>query len=315
MDFKALLSQWIENESDVYSILPGSTLLHAAVSAGDLESVQLLLSKGHPWNVVDENSKSAGELAQECGYPDIYDYLVAEGTRVELLLSALGIRTHDESPDEPTNAVYLASKLTYEEGKLLDDESNGVMMGWEAPLMKYHAELICPEPGKRILNIGFGLGIIDTEIQKRQPSVHTIIEAHPDVYMKMIDDGWDKKPGVQIIFGRWQDVMDQLTHAYDGIFFDTFGEYYDDLHEFHEHLPNILEQDGIYSYFNGLCGTNSFFHDVSCNVCECHLSEMGIETTYQELEMDTLGDDVWKGIKRAYFSLNTYRLPKCKFIV
>jgi len=33
---------------------------------------------------------------------------------------------------------------------------------------------------------------------------------------------------VRIVFGRWQDVLPQLG-TYDGIFFDTFGEYYDDL--------------------------------------------------------------------------------------
>lgn len=32
--------------------------------------------------------------------------------------------------------------------------------------------------------------------------------------------GWDKKPGVRIVFGRWQDVLPQLG-TYDGIFFDT----------------------------------------------------------------------------------------------
>ena len=40
--------------------------------------------------------------------------------------------------------------------------------------------------------------------------------------------GWGDKPGVRIVFGRWQDVLPQLTQ-YDGIFFDTYGEYYEDL--------------------------------------------------------------------------------------
>lgn len=46
---------------------------------------------------------------------------------------------------------------------------------------------------------------------------HTIIEAHPDVYQHMLDLGWDKKPNVKILFGRWEDVLDQLEQ-YDGIF-------------------------------------------------------------------------------------------------
>lgn len=101
--------------------------------------------------------------------------------------------------------------------------------------------------------------------------------------------------------------------VYDAVFFDTFGEYYDDLHDFNNHLPNILDNDGIYSYFNGLCGTNSFFHDVSCQVAEMDLNECGLETEMVELEVDALGDEVWKGTRREYWSLDIYRVPVVKF--
>jgi len=56
--------------------------------------------------------------------------------------------------------------------------------------------------------------------QSYQPCSHTIIEAHPDVWAHMLAQGWGKKPGVKILFGRWQDVLPQLE-TYDGIFFDT----------------------------------------------------------------------------------------------
>jgi protein arginine N-methyltransferase 2 len=59
-------------------------------------------------------------------------------------------------------------------------------------------------------------------LQGYQPASHTIIEAHPDVHAHMLAQGWDKKPGVRILFGRWQDVLPQLGgSSYDGIFFDT----------------------------------------------------------------------------------------------
>jgi protein arginine N-methyltransferase 2 len=130
--------------------------------------------------------------------------------------------SNNNSSKKAPNADYLAMKLTYSEGRLLDDEQNGVMMGWEAPLMERHAAVIAPTEGLDVLNVGFGLGLIDTYLQEKKPGSHTIIEAHPDVYAKMIADGWDKKEGVRILFGRWQDVVDQLE-TYDGIFFDTFG--------------------------------------------------------------------------------------------
>jgi protein arginine N-methyltransferase 2 len=84
------------------------------------------------------------------------------------------------------------------------------------------------------------------------------------------------------------------------------------LKEFHDHVPNILSDDGIYSYFNGLGGTNQFFHDVSNRVAECDLADMGLTSEYITLDMDTLGDEVWQGTKRAYWSLPTYKVPICR---
>lgn len=179
--------------------------------------------------------------------------------------------------------------------------------------MQLHADIIAPTEGLDVLNVGFGMGIIDSMLQEKKPRSHTIIEAHPDVYRKMLDDGWDKKPGVRILFGRWQDVIDQLE-AYDGIFFDTFGEYYKDLKQFHDHVPNILRQTGTYSYFNGLAAGNPFFHAVSCAIAEADLEEVGLSTETKEVTMGELGDDVWQGIRRAYFTLDVYRLPICRFI-
>jgi hypothetical protein len=42
------------------------------------------------------------------------------------------------------------------------------MMGWEAPLMEKHAAAICRGGGGHYLNVGFGLGIVDNEIQVKQ---------------------------------------------------------------------------------------------------------------------------------------------------
>ena len=49
----------------------------------------------------------------------------------------------------------------------------------------------------------------------------------------MKQDGWDKKAGVRIVQGRWQDVVGSLG-TFDGIFFDTHSEFYDDLRYFYE---------------------------------------------------------------------------------
>ncbi|KAH6572083.1 hypothetical protein BASA60_006855 [Batrachochytrium salamandrivorans] len=147
----------------------------------------------------------------------------------------------DKSAAVIPNASYLARKLVFSKGRLLDSDGNAVMMGWEAPLMERHAKAIAPTPGLDVLNIGFGLGIIDEYLQTLNPATHTIIEAHPDVYNHMVAQGWLQKPGVRVLFGRWQDVLADLE-TYDGIFFDTFGEYYDDLRDFHQVLPKPFER-------------------------------------------------------------------------
>jgi type IV protein arginine methyltransferase len=78
-------------------------------------------------------------------------------------------------------------------------------------------------------------------------------------------------------------------------------------------LPNILDENAVYSFFNGLAGTNPFFHDVSCEIAKLDLQELGFEVEYDVVEVDALGDDVWRDTKRAYWSLKTYRVPKVTF--
>jgi hypothetical protein len=55
---------------------------------------------------------------------------------------------------------------------LLLAAGEAVMMGWEGPLMVHHAAEICAAGGD-ILNVGFGLGLIDEEIQVGHRKVPT----------------------------------------------------------------------------------------------------------------------------------------------
>ena len=174
-------------------------------------------------NAVDDAGVSAAEYAQRAGFPEVYEFMVKEGIRTELLIRILvcnmvngmlffppslfdsqeereaemdaeeeaedgeemdddGTETaaKETAPAEPVNKEYLASALHYSEDRLLDDENNAVMMGWETPIMEKSAALMCPTEGRDVINIGFGLGIIDTFLQKYHPRSHTIVEAHPD---------------------------------------------------------------------------------------------------------------------------------------
>ncbi|CAJ0904432.1 6181_t:CDS:2 [Entrophospora sp. SA101] len=286
-----------ENPNNVKQLLEegadGKSPLHFACDNGNKEIVSLLIQHGHPWNVIDNDNVTAGEYSKRNGHEEVYNMLVEEGCRAELILGMIDRKEKVNNSSNPSNIEYLSKPLRYSE----DGKEN-----------------------LNILNIGFGLGIIDTEIQKYKPLHHTIVEAHPDVYKFMIEQGWDKKPGVKIIFGRWQDVLDELLltlsgdgeMGYDGIFFDTFGEYYDDLHDFHEELPNLLKSDGVYSFFNGLGATNPFFHDVYCRIAELHLADVGLCTQFVEMAVnlsDVESKEIWKDVKSKYWTLNTYHLP------
>lgn len=141
---------------------------------------------------------------------------------------------------------YKDRRLTFtDDGRLLDEYGNAVMMDWETPIMEKSAEIIC-QNGGRVLNVGFGMGIIDTFIQGYNVKEHWIIEPHIDVYTKMFNDGWHLKPNVKILFGDWQWYLKYLP-KFDGIYLDTHEDDYD---YFLKCVPNILEDDGVFSIFN-----------------------------------------------------------------
>lgn len=116
---------------------------------------------------------------------------------------------------------YLRSSLTYEDGKLVDSARNGVMMAWETSIMQASVDaLLGPDPkpaGRRILNIGFGMGIVDGMFAAAQPAVHHIIEAHPAVleHIRTNPDckfgpAWEasgpREGAFKVHAGKWQDV-------------------------------------------------------------------------------------------------------------
>ncbi|KAJ1739995.1 hypothetical protein LPJ68_004188 [Coemansia sp. RSA 1086] len=283
-----------------------------AKNGGRFRTMKFVLESGIPWNVLDEGDFTAGDYAENEGHQEAYQELVNAGIRAEMVLRLLN---QESSLNKAANEDYLSQPVEYSGDKLIDAEKNGVMMSWEAPLMEIHAKTIGSKPDSVVLNIGFGMGIIDSALQKLNPAKHVIVEAHPDVYQHMKDEGWDKKANVHIVFGRWQDKLDEIRQLgpYDGIFFDTFGEFYKDLDDFHkaiftttsEHQP-LLRPDGIYSFFNGLGGDHKLFNDVYCNIVQSDLLKLGIKTEYSQVASDIVMDkETWKGVKRPYWMVKT----------
>ncbi|XP_002510120.2 protein arginine N-methyltransferase 2 [Ricinus communis] len=301
----------INSGADVsYFDSDGFTPLMHAAKLGHSAVVKSLLEAGAPWNALSPSNLSAGDLAMEEGHQEAFEILLSAGIQSELILGTIA-RKENENGDSDRD--YLEDRVNFSEDKLMDADSKAVMMAWEKPLMEAHAKAVC-SAGGHVLNIGFGMGLVDTAIQQYSPATHTIVEAHPEVYERMIRDGWGEKDNVKIVFGRWQDVLSQLG-TYDGIFFDTYGEYYEDLREFHQHLPVLLKPGGIYSFFNGLCGGNAFFHVVYCNLVSLELENLGYSTQLIPLPVkDCLAEEVWEGVRHKYWQLDTYYLPVCQSI-
>jgi len=205
------------------------------------------------------------------------------------------------------NQDYLNQRLTYtEDGKLLDQDGHAVMMDWEDEIMRRQAAGICRNGGD-ILNIGFGMGIIDNYIEDHRPRTHWIIEGHPDVQQKIIEDGWLKKPHVKVIFKPWQDVLHYLP-KFDGVYFDTWGEgqeYFD------ANVMKILKPNGIYSFFNNPRGDELGVHmaENSFNILK-HIFNWSLEE-FQIPHIDSIESQRTDGAYYWHPDNTTYYNPIC----
>jgi spermidine synthase len=130
--------------------------------------------------------------------------------------------------------------FTYKDGKLVNEYGQSVMMEWETPLMEKVANIITSNGGD-ILNIGFGMGIVDSFIQKHKPKSHTIIEYHPDVINYIKQSKWDER--ANFIFSKWQEQIGKIGQ-FDGIYLDTWNDY--TIPHINEFLDKHLKLGGTY---------------------------------------------------------------------
>ncbi|OCT53567.1 Arginine N-methyltransferase 2 [Cladophialophora carrionii] len=314
-----------------------------------IQVVKFLLENGAIWNQLDLNDETPGCVAYRLGLHQLYQIMVDAGVRAEMILNRLEeyeeLEDEEEDDDGHGNEVnkgdsptakaeapppstsqgdvtsprYLSSTLSLSNGRLLDAERNGVMMDWEASIMRQSAGAILPRPGLKILNIGFGMGIFDSHIQDHvnRPASHHIIEAHPDVINEMRSKGWMDRPNVVIHSGKWQNILPQLAaehEIFDAIYFDTFAESYSAFRDFFsEHVISVLSQDGRWSFFNGMGADRQISYDVYQKVVEFDLFGAGYDVTWADLQLPNL-DEEWEGVRRRYWNVAQYRLPVCRFL-
>jgi len=158
---------------------------------------------------------------------------------------ALHRRAVADAPDheEMSEQEYLDTDLTFTEDEILLPDGFEVMMEWERPIMERSAEIVCHNQGD-VMNVGFGMAIIDSAIQRCGVTSHTIIEAHPQVVRRAEQWARDKK-AVTIIPSTWQKALGSLK-PFDGIYFDTLMP---PMIPFLKHAPSILKKNGVFLYF------------------------------------------------------------------
>ncbi|KAG5634074.1 hypothetical protein H0H81_003496, partial [Sphagnurus paluster] len=317
---------WYQNDAE------GMSPLHAAAYMENTELARVLIEHGAVWNAgqlikLDNFQNTAGDISLSLNDFDTYTIIRDAGIRAEMLLSLLSSKASIESSSTivlkesdisafGSTRAFLGSKLTYTKDKYGQDicllkvgdsdseEEVGVMMGWERGIMEDTVQRLCEGHQNshklKVLNVGFGLGIIDSLFQSLplRPVEHVIIEPHPDVLQYMKDGGWYEKPGVKILEGTWQDLLESeyilSVGGFDVIYTDTFSEDYTDLHQFFEHLPDLTAgPQSRFSFFNGLGATNALFYDVYTHIAGLHLAEIGMDLSWFDVDVSESRDDRW----------------------
>ncbi|RDW90592.1 protein-arginine N5-methyltransferase [Aspergillus mulundensis] len=259
---------------------------------------------------ITDAGASASNTADDESVPQLVDSTTAATTETTQTAEA-------EADPSVTSSRYLNSDLTFQQDRLLDQDQNGVMMAWETEIMAKSAKQLLPTPGLRVLNVGHGMGIVDGFIQEQAPLAHHIIEAHPGVVAEMKRKGWHEKPGVTIHEGKWQDILPGLVAEgvmFDAIYYDTFAESYADFRDFFtEQVIGVLEQEGKWSFFNGMGADRQISYDVYQKVVEMDIFEAGFDVEWEEIDVPKLEGE-WNGVRRPYWSIDKYRLPLCKYM-
>ena len=313
-----------------------SSMNHEAVYSAILEegvrqTFLLNALQGH----AEEDEEQEGEQEQEGGQ----EQEAPEAKRAKIEQATVQVDGHrltlKPSAADVANDTsrYLATRLRFVPDPLgqvrcLDSDNNMVMAPWETDIMQLSADLLCTNQASdfTILNVGFGLGIIDTLIQTYKPARHVIIEAHPDALAYARQLGFDQMPGVELFEGRWEDWikdsddphdiarMAQLG-TFDAIYWDTYSQDYTDIKRFFDALPNLLNgPSSRFSFFHGLGATNQFFYDVYTRISELDLREIGLTTTWHTVQ-PKIKQEEWQGVKQKYWTLPQYYLPLAKMDV
>jgi guanidinoacetate N-methyltransferase len=146
-------------------------------------------------------------------------------------------------------------KTTTAEGEvILEVLGHEVMSTYQLPYMKKLADIVTQNGGD-ILNVGYGLGIIDREIEAyrktRKLGVHTVIEINKHLVREA-----EKIPNLKLIESDWHDALESFHgEQFDGIVYDGYPLIPEELHRdgilFIEKVVqrNLLKKNGVLTFY------------------------------------------------------------------
>jgi len=139
-------------------------------------------------------------------------------------------------------------------GEVLEIDGHPVMEQWEEPYMRELARVAC-QNGGIVLEVGFGLGLSGTAIQKFDIEEHIIIEANDGVIERGKKWAQTQPHKVTFMHGLWQDEIKKLKpYSIDGVLYDTYPLTKEEQHthqfDFIRQIFPVLKPGGVITYCN-----------------------------------------------------------------